>query len=126
MVAYVQVEGIHHICVVKGGTVYHSAGQEHGIHIGNRSDHAGTANLERYLAQDGAGLLCLELVCNSPSWRFGRHSQCSLLGKAIDLYDNAVRSHGKFLAVHIPVVDVLPEFLQAVAQLHVPAHLKTP
>ena len=67
MVAYVQVEGIHHVGIVQGGAVHHGARQEHGIHIGHRSDHAGTANLERYLAKDGAGLFCLELVGNCPT-----------------------------------------------------------
>ena len=126
MVADVEVEGFQHVGIVQGGTVHHGAGEEDGIHVGNGSYHTRAPHLERDFSQDGACLFRLELVGNGPTGRLGRHAQSLLLGKGVHLDDNAVRGHGKFLAVHVPVTDVLPEFLQGVAKPHVLAHLKAP
>ena len=76
--------------VVQRGARDGGAGNRHRVELGDRREHAGAANLDADLAQDGLLFLGRELKGDGPARRTRGKAQVELLLEAVDLYDHAV------------------------------------
>ena len=72
LIAHMQLQRLQHISIVKGGPPYRGAGQQHGIHIGNRRDRPCAAHLKDHLTERGLSLFGLKLVGNGPGCAVGQ------------------------------------------------------
>ena len=76
--------------VVQRGARDGGAGDRHRIELRDRREHAGAANLDANLAQDGLLFLGRELKGDGPARCASGKAQVELLLEAVDLYDHAV------------------------------------
>ncbi len=125
-VAHVEVEGGHHVGIVKRCPADLCTSQLNRVHVGNGRHSTGSAHLEDNLPERCLGLFCLKLVGYCPTGTLGRHAEALLLGQGIDLQHDAIGGDGQAVPFLVPIVDVGEHLVQRADQPHVLAHLEAP
>ena len=125
-IAYVQVETLYEVFVVERSPLHQSACQLHGFHICHGRDGTRAPHLVGHLAEACACPFGLELVGDGPSRTLRRIAQTALLAQGVHFKHNAVGGNGKVLALRVPIVYVVENFLKGLHLLHSLAYLESP
>ena len=115
-VAHADVQQGHLVGVVEGGALDERAAELHGGEVRDGGHGAGASDLVVDAEQLRAGLLGLEFIGHRPAGRLGRVAQRALGGEFVDLDDDAVRGEGEELAGAVPVIDVVLDLRDVVAE----------
>ena len=125
-IAYMKVETGHHIGIVEGCPANLSASQLYRIHVSDRRNSPGSADLKDNLPECCLCLFCLELIGNRPSRTLGCHAKALLLSQRIDFQHDTIGCDRQVTTFLVPIIDILIHFFQSADQPHVLAYLKAP
>ena len=110
-IVLVYIESAHYILVVHRCSFYNSTRQQHRLEIGNRSDDAHAADIERHEPQTGKRAFGREFIRYRPSGRLGREPEIKLLSKRVYFEHKAVGRHRQSFAGFVPIVYIFVDFV---------------
>ncbi len=117
IVADSHVQQLHLVGVVQASPLYRGARKQHRLKVCHRGHRSGPSDLIVNGKEFSEGLFSLEFVGDGPPWELRRVAQGLLVGKFVDLDDDAVGRKRKLAPLGVPIlyiffnlVDVAADF----------------